>query len=378
MSETSRKVPITMFSPQNRTVAVSLITLALTALGPGVRAEWLPLAPAQPPPTNPLRGLMPYQASGGFSGFPHSLEYQYLAMRDLMTGPATFDWAPLEALLDDVASRGKQTVFRVYLDFPNCCPAGSYQSGVPDFLFAGSGAVTLTSYPEHGGGMSPDYDNERLLVAVEQLAVALGAAYDGDPRIGFVQVGVVGMWGEWHTYPYDGFEQSPNLMPTLASQARVLRAYGEAFASTRLVVSQDGMDQFDASTPCGAGSICPADFAALGVGFHDDNFCVGTYDAANNLEWYFQPKLVARGLDELWRQQPIGGEIQPAIQAELFTAGWTGQSYFEAVNAVHASFLLNQFAFEPDGNADRVARTLAGAAHLGYRLRVTEAELLTT
>ena len=31
------------------------------------------------------------------------------------------------------------------------------------------------------------------------------ARYDGDPRIGFVQLGLLGFWGEWHTYPYDGY-----------------------------------------------------------------------------------------------------------------------------------------------------------------------------
>lgn len=355
------------------------LVATLLLLGPRVSsAEWQALTPAEPPEGNPLRGLMPYQASGGSQGFPHSLEYQYVAMKDVVTAPATFDWSVIDALLDDVASRGKQTVFRIYLDYPNCCPGGTYNTGVPAFLLTGAGAVTFFSYAEHGGGMSPDYDNERLLVAIEEMAAALGARYDGDPRLGFLQVGLVGMWGEWHTYPYDGFEQSPDLMPSLAGQARVLRAYGEALATTPLLVSQDSMDQFDASTPCGPSSICPADFSALGVGFHDDNFCVGTYDADDNLGWYFEPKLRARGLDELWRQQPIGGEIQPAIQDSIFTAGWNGQSYEEAVEAVHASFLLDQFAFETDGDADRVARTRAGASLLGYKLRVLEAQLRQT
>ncbi len=29
-----------------------------------------------------------------------------------------FDWEPLEELLDEIAQRGKQTVFRIYLEYP--------------------------------------------------------------------------------------------------------------------------------------------------------------------------------------------------------------------------------------------------------------------
>lgn len=34
-------------------------------------------------------------------------------------GANTFDWAPLESMLDDVKSRNRQTVFRVYVDYPD-------------------------------------------------------------------------------------------------------------------------------------------------------------------------------------------------------------------------------------------------------------------
>jgi hypothetical protein len=46
------------------------------------------LAYTQAPPANPLKGFMPY--SGSYNTFPHSMEWNYLSLRSLMTGLANF------------------------------------------------------------------------------------------------------------------------------------------------------------------------------------------------------------------------------------------------------------------------------------------------
>ena len=72
-----------------------LIALLLTPLAAVQAAVALPdYAPA--PADNPLKGFAPY--AGQAKEFPHSLEFQYFALKDLMTGPNTFDWQPLEEL----------------------------------------------------------------------------------------------------------------------------------------------------------------------------------------------------------------------------------------------------------------------------------------
>src|ERR1017187_5806042 len=68
------------------------------------------------PPNNPLKGFMPY--TGTYTTFPYSMEWSYLPLRSLMSGPTNFNWASLDQLLSNDASRGHQTVFRVYLDYP--------------------------------------------------------------------------------------------------------------------------------------------------------------------------------------------------------------------------------------------------------------------
>ena len=50
-----------------------------------------------------------------------------------------------------------------------------------------------------GGGVSPDYSEPMLLRALEQFVTALGARYDGDSRIAFITLGLLGFWGEFHS-----------------------------------------------------------------------------------------------------------------------------------------------------------------------------------
>jgi hypothetical protein len=54
------------------------------------------------------------------------------------------------------------------------------------------------------GGPSPNYGDPRVLRALEQYIVALGDRYDGDKRIGAIHVGLLGIYGEGHTFPTEG------------------------------------------------------------------------------------------------------------------------------------------------------------------------------
>ena len=69
------------------------------------------------PALNPLKGLVPY-ARPASGRFPHSMEFNYLALSDIIVDEDQYDWSPLEYLLDDIASRHKQTIFRIWMEYP--------------------------------------------------------------------------------------------------------------------------------------------------------------------------------------------------------------------------------------------------------------------
>ena len=91
------------------------------------------------PVDNPLKGLVPYQADkrGEFS---HSMEFNYLPYSAIVKGYDEFDWKPLEAMLDDTASRGHQALFRIFLEYPG------KKGIIPEFLVRDGMRVTKWRY----------------------------------------------------------------------------------------------------------------------------------------------------------------------------------------------------------------------------------------
>ncbi len=81
-----------------------------------------------------------------------------------------------------------------------------------------------------------------------------------------------------------------------------------------------------------------------------------------------------------WQRVPVGGELRPELQSEIFEPGYTTGTYRQdfaaCVEATHASFLLNYTPFGRGFDSDaEEARTREAARLLGYALHLTEADL---
>lgn len=331
----------------------------LAAAGGTALSAALNYAPA--PADNPLKGFVPYAGQG--REFPRSLEFNYLPLRPLMTGPATFDWSPLERLLNDVASRGCQTIFRVWLEYPG------KPTGVPQFLLdAGLKTHTYTNTNTQPFPPSlittPDYEDARLRAALTNFIAALGKHYDGDPRIGSITAGLLGTWGEWHTHPRS------DLWASKAVQREVMAAYDAAFERTPVLLRY----------PTGTNDYTYAPSTEYELGFHDDSFGWATLPTGRkNDSWFFLTRLAESGAAGLnkWRTQPIGGEIRPELWPCLWTdAGCApkGQDFARCVAETHATWLMDTSTSRRLAPAER-ERAVAAARSLGYELQVTKATL---
>ncbi|WP_327000437.1 DUF4832 domain-containing protein [Dactylosporangium sp. NBC_01737] len=338
-------------------LTVALLTaLTLAAGAPAAahpaEARWKPLTYTSAPADNPLKGFMPF--AGEYQTFPHSMEWFYLPLRDVMSGPRQFRWDAFDAQLNAVAGRGHQAVFRFYLDYPG------KPTGIPQYLLD-AGLVTRP-YPDFGNNgvsVAPDYNDPRLVTALENFITALGRRYDGDPRIGFITLGLIGFWGEWHTWPYDGWTQPENWMPGTDVLTRILARYEAAFDKTFLLARYPSPQN-----------------KPLDIGYHDDSFAFETLPAQS---WHFMQRLIDEGVTDKWRTQPIGGELRPEIQSCLWdepVSCTQYESYAESVAQTHASWLINHAAFTGTGfTGDKYQRAVAAAKSLGYELTVTEAAL---
>ncbi len=64
--------------------------LATTSASGAPRDGWRALPARHAPAANPLEGFVPY--AGGYSTFPYSMEWFYLPLNAVMTGPDRFNW----------------------------------------------------------------------------------------------------------------------------------------------------------------------------------------------------------------------------------------------------------------------------------------------
>jgi hypothetical protein len=336
-----------------------------------VTQSWRPLPPGPAPASNPLEGFVPY--AGSYATFPYSMEFFYMPLNAVMTGPNTFDWSALDSQLKAIAARGHQAVLRFYLDYPG------RPSGVPQFLL--NEGVACHPYSAYGNSSScsPDYGDPRLDQALDQFIAAFGARYDGSPRIGFIELGLLGFWGEWHTYPYNGVAEPQNWFASPAEQDRVLADYTAAFSKTKLLVRYP--------TPCTSCSSVGTSNASMPVGYHDDSFALETLPSSTG--FHFLDLLSQAGATGKWRQQPIGGELRPELQACIFDqppdcpnieAGgdntvYGAKDFADSVAQTHASWLINQTAFDPGYTGADHSRAFAGSQSLGYQFSVTRAAI---
>ena len=304
---------------------------------------------------NPLKGVIAFLPTDkkDLRRYPASMAWGYFPLNDLMLDWDRFNWAPMEAMLDKAAAEGRQAVTRVYLEYPDKA------SGIPAFLRKSGIAIRRT---KQWNTESPDYDDPRTLKALTNFIRAWGAKYNGDPRLAFVTLGLVGLWGEWHLWP------SEELFPKDASVAQIIDAFDQSFKKTKLLIRYPQV---------GGGYAVKKN-----IGFHDDSFAFkevadgarksGTLPASlGGWNWSFLQHVLDQNAENRWTSVPMGGELRPEIQTTLFTDKVNVDDLKTCVEMSHVSWLIDHKGVESfkagDPQMDAFVRSL------GYDLWVPHA-----
>jgi hypothetical protein len=331
------------------TVAIMFRTLVLgltLSLAP-VRAEEVVLEHAPAPVGNPLKGLVPYMGDHR-DKFPHSMEFFYIPLSDIVVGVNDYNWELLDRKLREINGRGHQAILRVYLEYPK------KETGVPVYL-------RDESLDEKG---LPDYDNVRLQRCLKEFIGAFGVKYDAHGGIGYITAGLLGKWGEWHTWPEDERWAGKEV------QAMVLEAYESAFKHTPILLRY----------PRGEGDDKNVGNADRPFGYHDDSFAWGTLATGERDDfWYFMAALAKAGDAALnkWKTHPIGGEIRPEAWGQCFDpepANPNVQDFDECVRATHVSWLMDSGMFSDKYRTPaRIERAKQAVGKMGYEYHVPTA-----
>ena len=160
--------------------------------------------------------------------FPHSMEFFYLSLADVMTGPESFDWTKTGS--PSGSDRGPRSPRHL----SGLCGVSRKTDRTTEISHVGGGwTVQRYSDPssdaESRRRLTPDYEHPALRDALVRFVTEFGKKYDGDPRIGYLTAGLLGAWGEWHTYPRGrslGVSGDANRRPRRLSS----RLYQDAYA----------------------------------------------------------------------------------------------------------------------------------------------------
>ena len=306
------------------------------------------LSPLTPPPgLKPFSGFTAARAWGSVDKRPAALEFLYIPVNAVVIGKDVYDWSTVfEVALAAAAYQHRHVIVRFYLDYPGKA------NGVPQYLI--DAGLSMNTYTEYGGGTSVNYFDPDLIDFLVSFISNFGIKYDQDKRLGFVQCGVLGFWGEWHTYPHTAW------FPPLSTQNRIFDAYIAAFPTAMLL-------QRYPST--GGTSNRPR------LGLFDDSFCYSTTSQKTWLAWYFWPQVVSVGQPHFWQIAAMGGELRPELQNKIFATdrsqyivGDEKQAWNETVDGTHASWMLNNFAFSGTPNSDTEEKRVTNVAEqrMGY------------
>jgi len=337
-----------------RALGVVLMLLASSVGAEDRMTRTLDYAPA--PIDNPLKGLVPYVSAYGKERFPHSMEFRYFPLKDVMKGPGEFDWGAIERTLVEANNRGNQLVFRVYCEYPGKPLA------VPSFLV--DAGVEVTTWIDEDDGKTnrtPDYGNRALREALAAFISAMGSKYDGDPRVAFITAGLLGKWGEWHNYPREDLWASKQV------QREVMDAYARTFSTTPILLRY----------PAGPKTYWHAENHERPFGYHDDSFCWATLDTGKKKDsWFFETSMKAAGATEKWKRYPIGGEIRPELWRRSFTDNRHSrdQGFVDCVERMHVSWLMDTGLFSKRYPMDRERKdtALREVARMGYEFHVRQ------
>jgi hypothetical protein len=296
-----------------------------------------------------MTGIVLWTTNEAVRTAPIQLEYSYFPYSQVIKGKDEYDWAPVDKMLMEVATRQHQAIPRFYDTYVG------KPSGVPDYIRALPDYRGVEALSEKKKTGFSDWSHPELRRCTLEFFRQFAERYDHDPRLAFLEVGF-GLWAEYHIY--DGPMTMGGTFPSLDYQREFARTMAGSFRQTPWMLSVDAAADHTpfASDP---------KMLALSFGLFDDSFNHGAHARWN------EPKWIALGRDR-WKVAPTGGEFsffEPKDQKEaLAPKGPHGVSFEDHAAKFHISFMIGD-AQPRHQKPERIRE--AGMA-CGYRFRVVD------
>lgn len=340
------------------------VAMAATEQVAETATEMVIVKPAglQGPLTNPGIGVASFHDGYGerltAEQYPDTgIEYQRFYWRDLEPQEGKYNFALVDQAFA-VAARHRPAM-NVGLRFMALEDPAS-GSRIPDWLIKKGIKGTWT--PD-GKTFVPDLDDGMFIKYAQKLLAAFGKRYDGNPELAYVDIGLVGSWGEWHN---SNFPTLPPLAQryTTAQLNRYVDMHFDAFPHTPKIMLISGGETLAYAAKRGAGwrADCWGDWHNFTPDWSHMRDDYPQRLAAANQAW--------SGFDNAWQKAPVSLEICGYMAEWQSVQHYTRQQVQDTYDwalAHHASTLNLKSRAIPAEYRDIVDKALET---LGYRFRM--------
>ncbi len=280
---------------------------------------------------------------------PSSSAYFRLYWKEVEPEEGEIDFARFDQLLSRAHRAVQKLAFRIMCAGTSrdyiYVPEWLKEKGCPGFEYQYRGRG-----PKH---WVPDMDHPLFKKFHFRLIRELGKRYDGHPDLDLVDMGTVGLWGEWHMSSTDVE------VPSLETRLAIIEEYCNAFPKTpkvMLIGDREGMVHAT-HMDCGWRADCLGDMG-------------GFSKTWNHMDNFYRQQIEKTGAGEAWKVAPVAFESCWDMR-KWKEEGWNIRYIFDYALNLHASYLNNKSAAIPEGTRGEIERFLK---KIGYRLVLRELE----
>ncbi len=297
--------------------------------------------------TNPGMGWQTFNRFAdddpNLEGLPSGSAYFRLYWRELEPAEGRFNFALVDSLLARAHKAGQKLAMRI-----RCIGTGARPVNVPLWLL--DKGCPGFEFERGGKQWAPDMDHPLFQVAHSRLIREFGKRYDGHPDLDVLDIGTVGLWGEWH------MGDTGVAMPSVESRHRIIDAYLAAFPRTPKVMLINGEESL-------------AYAIGKGCGWRAD--CLGDMGTEwRHMEVRYPLWVKNASAQDTWKTAPVAFETCWTMQ-KWKDEGWCIPCIFDYGLKYHASYINNKSAKIPEGGRPDVEKLLR---RLGYRLVLRSVE----
>jgi hypothetical protein len=210
-------------------------------------------------------------------GIPSSSIYRRFYWYQLEPDSGVYDFSAIDHLLDAGEKEGQRFSFRVM-----CIASPGDTRDVTPKWFQNT---KCNHWYLNNANYIPDMDDQIFKDNLYGLIKRLGEEYADDPRVDMVDIGVVGLWGEWHNGDDTDFP-----LPSPATRKEIVNLFFDTFPDQYKIINIESYEEDILQYAVGKGSGVRTD--GMGDIWHHT---------------YFFPTNYAK-VPDAWKHAPIEGE----------------------------------------------------------------------